>query len=147
MTIANKKKKAGETALRKRADTYFASFGLQKGKILQLKTKNFFAISPPMFAPVDLAVAHITETDSNRKKWRNSKATQAQAKNPKTVSAYLKKDDIVMYLEPAITFYGEEAYISITAIYKENIFALYIISIEDLEEFSDIFHRSWNVLF
>lgn len=131
--------------LSKTISDFLSTFGLVSGKLLRLKSKTFFAISPPNFDSPDFPINKINfENKTERPTWKATGNTKNKI-YPKT--CYMKKNDIVMYLGTDVLYYGDEAYACVNVFYDEKIYSLYIISFEDIQDSKNIIFSSWEVLF
>jgi hypothetical protein len=137
--------------LSKTVSEFLSTLGLVPGKLLRLRAKTFFVISPPCFETPDFGSEKAaTSNIKERKSWQttgtgNVAASGNVTSNPKT--RYLKKNDIVMYLGVDMLYYGDEAYSCINVFCDEKIYCLYIISFEDLQESKNMILANWELLF
>lgn len=126
-----------ENSLLRRANKLFESFGLTEGRLLRLKSKTFFAISPPVFelATIPVSVENPKASDS---------PGHLRTNGPQR-TCYIKKNDIIMYIGPDVVSYGDEAFIVLNCVYDERVYSLYIISVEDLDDVPDMIHKAWEL--
>jgi hypothetical protein len=130
-----------------RASDLFDSNGYSIGSLLRLKVKTFFVMTPPIYSTHDPADIIVADMASKKKLWSNTSVTISSPSNQKPITTYVKKNEMVLYAGLDVVYYGDEPYLSVNAVYNENMFSLYIMSLEDLEELPQMLEQSWEKLF